>query len=177
MSLVVNYFGGPGCGKSTTSARLFSSLKMENINCELLTEFAKDLTWEENWNALSVGQIYVTARQLYKQELLERKVDVVVTDSPIVLGLCYYREENQSINESFRSLIINTFKQKNNLNFFLSRKKKYNPVGRNQTEEESKEIDEAIKSILDDNNIDYLTVDFDDDFDLMLDTVKCKLGN
>jgi adenylylsulfate kinase-like enzyme len=40
---VINLFGGPGTGKSTLAAALFTDLKMKGINAELVTEFAKDL--------------------------------------------------------------------------------------------------------------------------------------
>ncbi len=45
-TLVVNLLGGPGSGKSTTAADVFARLKWQDINCELVTEFAKDLVWE-----------------------------------------------------------------------------------------------------------------------------------
>lgn len=51
--LIVNLFGQPSCGKSTNSARLFAMLKDLNINCELVTEYAKELTWEERHRTLS----------------------------------------------------------------------------------------------------------------------------
>ena len=40
--LVVNLTGAPGAGKSTGAAYVFSQLKMRGINCELVTEYAKD---------------------------------------------------------------------------------------------------------------------------------------
>lgn len=51
--IVINLFGGPGSGKSTGAAYIFSQLKMKGINCELITEYAKDKTWEKNFVALS----------------------------------------------------------------------------------------------------------------------------
>lgn len=51
--LVVNLFGGPGVGKSTGAAKVFSELKLLGVNCELVGEFAKDKTWEHNSTALS----------------------------------------------------------------------------------------------------------------------------
>ena len=41
-TLVINLFGGPGCGKSTTMARLFADLKARGYNVEMVSEFAKD---------------------------------------------------------------------------------------------------------------------------------------
>ena len=45
--------GAPGAGKSTLAAYTFAKLKMMNVNCELVTEFAKDKTWEKNFTVLS----------------------------------------------------------------------------------------------------------------------------
>lgn len=53
MTKVINLFGGPGCGKSTGAAYIFSLLKMKGMNVELVTEFAKDKTWEHNSKALT----------------------------------------------------------------------------------------------------------------------------
>lgn len=52
-TIVVNLFAGPGAGKSTGAAYIFAMLKMHGIDCELVTEFAKDKTWEHNSKALS----------------------------------------------------------------------------------------------------------------------------
>ena len=39
---VINLYGGPGTGKSTTAAALFALIKREGYNVELVTEFAID---------------------------------------------------------------------------------------------------------------------------------------
>ena len=39
---VVNFFGGPGCGKSTTAAFLFGHMKVSDYKVELIHEVAKD---------------------------------------------------------------------------------------------------------------------------------------
>ena len=56
--IIVNLFGAPGAGKSTLAAYIFSKLKMRDINVELITEFAKDKTWEKNFSALK-NQAYM----------------------------------------------------------------------------------------------------------------------
>ena len=61
MTICCNLFGSPGSGKSTMAALVFSRLKMLNINCELVTEFAKDKVWENNNTALA-NQLYVFAK-------------------------------------------------------------------------------------------------------------------
>ena len=37
-TLIVNLFGGPGTGKSTLMARIFSELKVQGYDCEMVTE-------------------------------------------------------------------------------------------------------------------------------------------
>ena len=56
--LVVNLYGAPGAGKSTGAAYIFSKLKMAGVKAELVTEFAKDMVWEENNEALH-NQMYM----------------------------------------------------------------------------------------------------------------------
>jgi len=46
--LIVDFFAGPGAGKSTTAADVFAKLKWRGVNAELIGEYAKDLTWSEN---------------------------------------------------------------------------------------------------------------------------------
>ena len=37
-TLIVNLFGGAGIGKSTLMARIFSELKVQGYDCEMVTE-------------------------------------------------------------------------------------------------------------------------------------------
>lgn len=154
--IVVNLFAGPGAGKSTAAAYIFSQLKMKGVNCELITEFAKDKTWEKNYSALRC-QEYVFGKQSYKMDRCRDQVDVIITDSPLPLGIFY--NQNPVLGRHYESLVMDVFNTYDNLNFFINRKKPYNPVGRNQTEEEAKEIDERIKTFCQQHDISYLIKD------------------
>lgn len=154
--IVVNLFAGPGAGKSTAAAYIFSQLKMKGVNCELITEFAKDKTWEKNYSALRC-QEYVFGKQSYKMDRCRDQVDVIITDSPLPLGIFY--NQNPVLGRHYESLVMDVFNTYDNLNFFINRKKPYNPVGRNQTEEEAKEIDERIKIFCQKHDISYLIKD------------------
>lgn len=154
--IVVNLFAGPGAGKSTAAAYIFSQLKMKGVNCELITEFAKDKTWEKNYSALRC-QEYVFGKQSYKMDRCRDQVDVIITDSPLPLGIFY--NQNPVLGRHYESLVMDVFNTYDNLNFFINRKKPYNPVGRNQTEEEAKEIDERIKTFCQKHDISYLIKD------------------
>lgn len=148
--IVVNLFGGPGSGKSTGAAYVFSLLKMNGVNCELVTEYAKDKTWEHNMEALN-NQAYVFGQQFYRISRCADKVDVIVTDSPLALSVIY---NNDSIlGETFNEMVMNVFNSYDNLNFMLKRTKPYNPIGRNQTESESDDLGLKIEKMLIDNGI------------------------
>lgn len=144
--LVVNLFGGSGCGKSTGAAYIFSQLKLRDINCELVTEYAKDKTWEGNRTALN-NQAYVFGKQYYRISRLHGKVDIVITDSPLLLSIVY--NNNPDLGYCFNESVFKIFNSYTNLNYFLKRVKKFDPVGRWETEEEAKAIDVKVKEILD----------------------------
>ena len=90
-TVCINLTGSPGSGKSTLAAYIFARLKMLDVNCELVTEFAKDKVWENNDTALA-NQVYIFAKQYYRLSRCADKVDVIVTDSPLVLTPLYNRE-------------------------------------------------------------------------------------
>ena len=157
-TIIVNLFGGPGSGKSTTAAGLFHKLKINGINCELVTEFAKHITWKEDFNTLK-NQIYVFAKQHDRMFHLKDKVDVIITDSPIIMGLSYCNWDLMS--RSFEQLVVDEFNRTDavNINYFINRVKEYNPSGRSQTEEEAKEKDMEIKTLLNKYNVPFETID------------------
>lgn len=97
------------------------------------------------------------------QDMLLNQVDAIITDSPIIIGLMYYNQPNEKIRSAFETFLVETFKDQNNINFFINRVKKYNPKGRNQTEQEAKEIDVTLKSFLKKYNIPFIEVNGDDD--------------
>ncbi len=142
--IVVNFFAPPGAGKSTTVAFVFSQLKMEGVNVELITEFAKDKTWERNSMALA-NQMYIAGKQFFKLSRVDGQVDIAVVDSPLPLSILY--NNNPVLGEDFNKTIMNLFNSYNNMNFYINRVKEYNPKGRNQTEKESDEIDHKLRAI------------------------------
>jgi ABC-type oligopeptide transport system ATPase subunit len=168
--LVINFFGGPGCGKSTTAALLFGSLKQKGYNVELVTEYAKELVWEERNQTLG-NQIYLLGKQTNRIEILKDKVDAVITDSPLLL-CSIYRGEHYP--ESFDELVRWQFDQHDNVNFFLNRQKKFNPKGRVHSLKESVEIDTTIKTMLDDYEITYEEIEGNEDG---VEEIKKKVSN
>lgn len=153
-TLVVSLYAGPGSGKSTSMAGIFAELKLAGVNAEMAPEFAKEKVWEKSFNVLG-NQIYVFGKQLHTLVRVAGQVDVVVTDSPLLLSLIYGKNELQE----FKQLVLAVNGQFRMLNFFLQRKKKYNPSGRMQTEPEARDIDCQILNLLDDNNIQYEVIE------------------
>ncbi len=155
-TLVLNLFGGPGTGKSTTATGVFHELKHLDIECELAYEKAKEYVYEER-HKIFTDQIYMFAKQFHQIFRLMGKVDVIVTDSPILLTPIYDFEKR----ESLEKLVIDEHKKMWSYNVFLKRVKKYNPNGRNQTEPEAQKIDLEILDLLDKHQIPYETVTAD----------------
>jgi hypothetical protein len=156
--LVVNLTGAPGAGKSTGAAIIFAELKKRGINVELVTEFAKDKTWEHNATALTC-QEYVFGKQSYRLARCRNDVDVIVTDSPLPLGLVY--NNNPALDHHFTAVVLNVFNTYENINFFINRVKPYNPKGRNQTAEESDQLSIVIKNLYNNNNIGFIEINGD----------------
>lgn len=150
----INLFSGPGAGKSTTAAGLFFEMKTRDMEVELVTEYAKKLVWQQRHNTLK-DQFYVTAKQNHRMSVLKDQVEYCITDSPIILGMFYSPNYYPG---TYKEFILDVFNSYDNLNIWIERTKKYNPIGRNQTEIEAREADKGIRKILDDNGIPYFKV-------------------
>lgn len=152
-SICVNYFAGPGAGKSTFCANVFAELKWKNIECEMALEWIKEAVWEERFEVLK-NQFYVFGNQLHRITRLNGKVDVILTDSPLLNSIIYDAQND----EDFKRLILKTHSKFNNINFFIERVKEYNPNGRVHSYEEAIELDNKIKNVLKENNIEFETI-------------------
>jgi len=141
---VINIFGGPGAGKSTTAAGLFHLMKLRGDNVELVTEVAKDFVWEQRTQCLN-DQLFITASQNHRLERLRDKVDWVITDSPILLGLIY---APLGYYNHYGELVLEVFNSYDNINIYLNRIKPYFTLGRLQTESESDAIGKMINDKL-----------------------------
>lgn len=150
-TLILNLFGGPGTGKSTTAAGVFAALKWQDVNCEMALEFAKDKVWEKSIYVLD-NQLYIFGKQYHRIFRLRGQVDVIITDSPLLNSILYYQGDN----EYFPRMVFKEHRRFRNLNVFLQRLKPYNPAGRVQDEQKAKALDKHIVRILDYLGEDYL---------------------
>ena len=141
---VINLFGSPGSCKSTLAAGLFFLMKNAGYKVELVTEYAKDMVYENRTNILS-DQLYILAKQNRRLSRLKDSVDYVVTDSPLLLSNIY--SPNSLI---FNSLVTSIYNSYDNISIFLPlNQDKYQQYGRTQTVNESLEISNKIKDLID----------------------------
>lgn len=143
--LIVALYGGPGTGKSTTAAMLFAKLKLRGHNAELVTEYAKDLTWEQRTAALG-NQPYVTAKQIWHLDRLSDQVDVIVTDTSPLLALIY----GHDLMDEFKAYVKADWMSRRTMDIFLRRDpaREYNPRGRSQSETQAVRLDNDILDLL-----------------------------
>ena len=173
-TIIVNLFGAPGAGKSTGAAYIFSKIKMAGVNAELVTEFAKDKVWEESKEVFN-NQIYIFGKQSFKISRVMNKVDVIITDSPIILSSFYNSDE--MIQEELDALVMKTFNSYNNMNYFIERVKPYQEKGRFQTEAESDQIADEVSILLDEKEVDYEVIAGDTEgYDYIVEQILHKLG-
>ena len=155
-TVVVNLLAGPGAGKTTCAWAIASELKKRGIEAEYVSEYAKDLVWDERFDLLDGApehQKAIYEEQDRRVQRLLGKVDVVVTDSPSLLSLMYIKEPDPD----FTKDVLSRFNSQQNFNLFINRGKTYQQIGRLQTLDESKAIDRSIINFLQTNGIYYGT--------------------
>ena len=170
-TIVINLIGGPGSGKSTCASGIFYELKKLGINCELSLEFVKDKVWEESYKVLD-DQLYVFGKQYHKLFRLKDKVDVIITDSPLLISIHY----NKISSQHFNNLVVEQYHTFNKLMYFINRSETYQSEGRLQTKEESEMIDRDIKTILETYDIDYTEISCENAVEYIVNEVKKKLN-
>jgi len=152
MTTIINLYGGPGTGKSTSAAKLFAMMKDRGLNVELVREYVKEWAWENR--PISVyDQIYFLGKQSRKESLLYGKVDYIVTDSPVLMSAAYASLGSKELYGGIwytATAFYNLAKEEGHkhVHVYLERSKAYNPAGRFQTEEEAIKMDKRIRKML-----------------------------
>lgn len=164
---VINLFGGPGTGKSTLAAELFTKMKRAGLSCELVREYVKDWAWEGRQVRL-YDQLYFLGEQSRRESLLYNKVNYVITDSPILLsgfyGEFYTGVANKYISDAAIAFCdLAGAHGVSYRNFFLKRNKPYVSEGRYETEEKAKGIDVTMREYLKNIGMQFAGIDCDDD--------------
>lgn len=158
----VNFFAGPGVGKSTTASRVFSELKARGHDVEFVPEYIK--TWaHEKRVPKSYDQLYVFSKQLRSEDVLLRSVPTVVTDSPLLMNTAYSTFYGFRPSPHIVCLAQEFDRDFPALNFFIDRTVAYQADGRYQTYEQAVEFDAFLLKFLHDNmdcdTMHHVTVD------------------
>lgn len=151
---VINLWGGPGSGKSTTAAGLYYLMKINKFKVELVREFVKDLIWEDSLHLLK-DQNFILMNQNKMLKRLEGKVDYVITDSPLLLSVYYADDEYLLKRPSFKDFVWEEFNSYNNINIMLDKDHSYESYGRLHNEEEANNISCDLENLLLCNNLEY----------------------
>lgn len=159
---IINLYGGPGAGKSTSAAYIYYLLKSTGHNVELVREYVKDWAWEKRIIS-TYDQIYLMGKQVRRESLLYGKVDWIVTDSPVLMNVYYaHRYCPPDFATGIKAATLAFYRQANDdnhkhIHLMLQRNKPYKSEGRYQTESEAKEVDIGLVDLLTDLNIDFKT--------------------
>lgn len=160
MSLRINFYGGPGVGKSTVAASTFGALRQRGLRAELVQEWIK--TWAYLGHDIkSFDYVYSFANQLHAEDqLLQAGVDIIVTDSPIYLQCVYaLHRRMKAANELWK--IAKRFEEAYpSLNFLVQRPKYevYEQTGRYESLDQAMEMDRFITTCLNDWHVPYQTI-------------------
>lgn len=164
MTIVFNFFGGPGVGKSTNTTYCFAMSKDDQYNSEYVSEKAKEWAWEKRDIKL-IHQFELFQKQSHREKRLFHEVSVVFADSPVWLAAYYSSLQNhKSALEVMESLCIEYYKEASeqgvkHYNIWLKRIKPYNPKGRFQSEQGAKDIDAQMRPYLEKLGVVFLECD------------------
>ena len=153
MTVIVNLISGPGCGKSTVAAKVFALLKENGYSAELVTEYVKDIVYDDNTGELK-DQLLISAQQNHRLHRLEGKVDFAICDASLLNGIIY-NQFYECSDDTFDALLLKCFNNYDNENFFLPRLHTYSNQGRTQTFQEAIELDCLFDYFLHDNSIPF----------------------
>lgn len=154
-TLVVNAYAGPGAGKTTASLATVAELKKMGYVAEYVSEYAKELVYENPamLDGSMQNQFALLTEQLRRMDRLIGKVDIIVTDSPILLNLIYGKD----LPDEYKKMVPDLYKQYDNFNFFVKRGDAFEQNGRMQDLTESIQKDEEIRKLLDEQGLYYGT--------------------
>lgn len=162
-TVVISLFGGPGSGKSTSAAYIFSLFKNKGYVAELVQEYVKTWAWEGR-KIDTYDQILFAGKQVKAESRLFGVVDLIVTDSPVWLSAFYaHRHCPPVLYQGVEALVRSFYSQSEidghtHIPVFMNRSKPYVPKGRYETEEQAVEIDGEMRKFLTDRGIKYLEV-------------------
>lgn len=152
-TLVVNMVAGPNAGKTTLALGLTCCLKLAGARAKYVSEYAEERTRLRDFTTLGF-QPYVTMKQWFRQVQVDGQVDVIVTDSPIFLGMVY---RGRGCTPSFDPYVLELFHEFWNYNVFVERdlERPHELDGRSHNEDESVQKDAELIGLLGQHGIPF----------------------
>lgn len=149
----INFFGGPGTGKTTIATWLYSKLKDMKYSVEYVSEYVKSWAYQ-NRKINKYDQVYFFAKQLQEEyKFLKGGVKHIITDSPVLLATVYSGIYGGKDLEKNLINISNEYDNDYNcINFYLERNTQiYLKKGRYQSLSQAIDIDNLIYNTLQNN--------------------------
>jgi hypothetical protein len=165
MTTIVNFWGGPGSGKSIAAAQAYIDLSKLGYGVELIREYIKDWVWEDR-KRFALDQTYIMGKQMRREQVCLGQLDFIVTDSPVWLS-AFYDEYYHDHGDVIKNVVKEYYRQlrvdgHDIVHFFMRRSGPYNPNGRYETEEDALKIDFALGQFCWDNGIIVSSVERDE---------------
>ena len=156
----VGLVGAPSAGKSTTAAWVYAELKEAGIKTELVQEYAREYINTNGPLTDTLAQFMLYEGQMKRETILPDSIEVMVTDSPIILSYIYAAHYADLNNRTHKELLISLYRKmldaakRYDLLYFLEANRPYVLDGtRNQTKEEARLIGDKIRNFLEMHNI------------------------
>lgn len=148
--------GSPGTGKSTIASGLFYEMKVRDCIVELVSEYAKSLVFSKDFYKIK-DQLYILAKQSHPWFKMDSQLDFTINDGPFILGLLYLQESPHLPKEQFKKLLISMYKSYDTVNILLTMNDRntYEESGRYQNREESLLLQEELRTMLKENDIEF----------------------
>ncbi len=150
--LKINFYGGPGVGKSTMAALTFGWLRQQGQSAELVNEWVKNWAYE-GYQIGYYDDLFAFANQLHNEDrLIKAGVKILVSDSPLYLQCMYAKLRQKSFTPEMLT-IIGQFESQHTLviNFNVQRlvSRSWESVGRFQSSVEGAQLlDDNIEQCL-----------------------------
>jgi len=158
----INIIGAPGVGKSTISALLFANMKIRGYIVEYVQEYVKKLVWTRDFESIN-NQYYLSKKtfETLNQIVSSGCIEFCISDGPLLHGLVYNLQNinNTSNIEKTEKFILECISKFNNINIYLETVpgRQYETAGRIHTEEESKQVGNLLKELLEKNKMIFVS--------------------
>ncbi len=127
----INFYGGPGAGKSTLAHHVTTIFKKRGCRAEMAREFVKHWTYY-NRVPTAWDQVHIFGQQIQEESiLLENGIDYVIAECPLVLGAWYAESLDHELGMNLLKLARQFDEEFPAIHIYLDRGNlEFDPVGR-----------------------------------------------